>query len=96
MAAVIDSDHMGEMKVLPPDVSSQPVQLQTQEQVAHVVVISYRKGEWHQLPQVPGATTRVGGFGSTNMKPGAKVWVRDIPTTGPGPQRLLLKELTTP
>ena len=96
MAAVIDSDHMGEMKVLPPDVSSQPVQLQAQEQVAHVVVISYRKGEWHQLPQVPGATTRVGGFGSTSMKPGAKVWVRDIPTTGPGPQRLLLKELTTP
>ena len=73
MAGVIDSDSVGEMKVLPHDVSSQPVQLQAQEWVAQLVIIPYHKGQWQQLPQTLDDTTSVGGFGSTNMKTGAKV-----------------------
>ena len=93
MAGVIDSDSVGEMKVLPHDVSSQPVQLQAQERVAHVGIIPYRKGEWQQLPQAPDAATRGRGFGSTHMKTGAVVCARNVLTIGPGPQRLLLNTL---
>ena len=83
MAGVIPLDSVGEMKVLLHDVSSQPVQLQAQEQVAQIVIIPSHKGEWQQLPQAPDATTRVGGFGSTNMRTGAEAWVKKHPHNRP-------------
>ncbi|MCY4419604.1 MAG: dUTP diphosphatase [Cytophagales bacterium] len=63
----IDSDYRGEIKILVINLSNKTVFIKDGDRIAQLVFVSYIKGEWEEVQELPGTVRQEGGFGSTGQ-----------------------------
>ncbi|CAH2247085.1 deoxyuridine 5 -triphosphate nucleotidohydrolase-like [Pelobates cultripes] len=77
MGRVIDADYQGEIKILLLNQGPQDLLVQEGDRIAQLVIIHIYQGQINKGTAPTLQTVRGDkGFGSTNLNPGAKVWVR--------------------
>lgn len=92
IGGIIDSDYVGEIKVLLHNVSSNTLHFVPGERIAQLLIIPVKRVTWEQISTPPDITTRVGGSGSTDkLQEGAKVWVKRHPTDPPQRGEIIAK-----
>lgn len=68
---------VGEIKVLLHNVSKETLHLLPGTQIAQILIVPHTSTDyWEKLDTPPNATTRNGGFGSTDYVAGTKIWAR--------------------
>lgn len=95
MAGIIDEASVGEIRVLLHNVASEATTHNAQDRIAQLIIVLYQKGQCHHLDAPPPVTTRTGGFGSTELKIGVKVWVKRTSTAAPPKAEVVAKGSNT-
>lgn len=77
LAGIIDSDYRGEIKIILSNIGKETLHFVPGTQIAQLLIIPCATAkEWTLLDKLPPVTSRLGGLGSTNLIPGAKVWLK--------------------
>ncbi|KAM5197123.1 deoxyuridine 5'-triphosphate nucleotidohydrolase-like [Hipposideros larvatus] len=84
MAGIIDSDYVGEIKVLLHNVSKETLHFLPDTRIAQIFIVPHASTDyWEKLDTPPKATTRYSGFGSTDYVAGTNIWARRHSTDPP-------------
>ncbi|XP_019062192.1 uncharacterized protein LOC104858050 isoform X2 [Fukomys damarensis] len=90
LAGIIDSDYRGEIKIILSNIGKETLHFVPGTRIAQLLIIPCATAkEWTLLDKPPPVTSRLGGFGSTNLIPGAKVWLKRHDGDKPQPAEVI-------